>query len=102
MSKFGLFGKFTVEEHQREELVRILLEAAASMQDLEECENYVVHTSAQDPRAVYVHEVWTSENAHQASLQLEAAQTLIRHAKPIIKDVERVCPLIPQGGKGIS
>ncbi|WP_377866697.1 hypothetical protein [Bacillus sp. R86525] len=38
MSKFGLYGKFTVEESNRDVLVDILLEAAESMKSLDTCE----------------------------------------------------------------
>ncbi|WP_221563206.1 putative quinol monooxygenase [Alkalihalobacillus sp. TS-13] len=101
MSKFGLFGKFTVKEGLRNTLVDILLEAAESMQNLEECEIYLVNISDDEPNSVFVYEVWSNENAHKASLSLEATQTLIRRAKPIITGMERISTLKPMGGKGI-
>ena len=42
MSKFGLFGKFIVKDGERDTLVDILLEAAESMKNLDECEIYLV------------------------------------------------------------
>ncbi|GAB2571525.1 putative quinol monooxygenase [Gracilibacillus alcaliphilus] len=102
MNKFGLFGKFTTKEADRDRLVAILLEAAESMKDLEECEVYIVSASEDEPNAVYVYEVWADESTHQASLTLESTQTLIKHAKPIITGMERICTLEPKGGKGIS
>ena len=100
MSKFGLLGKFKVEESDRETLVEILLEAAESMVNLAECETYLVHVSNDDPNAVIVYEVWSNESAHQASLTLEATQTLIQRATPIIRGAERIYTLVPRGGKG--
>lgn len=102
MSKFSLFGKFTVQEGKRETMVEILLEAADSMRNLDECEVYLVNISENEPNAVYVYEVWSDENAHQASLTLEATQTLIKRAKPIITGMERISTLKTRGGKGIS
>lgn len=102
MSKFSLFGKFTVQEGKRDTMVDILIEAAESMQELEECEIYLVNTSESEPNCVYVYEVWSHEDAHQASLTTDATQTLINRAKPIITGMERISTLKTMGGKGIS
>ncbi|MDL4839416.1 putative quinol monooxygenase [Aquibacillus rhizosphaerae] len=102
MSKFSLFGKFTIQEGERDTMVDILLEAAESMKNLDECEIYLVNISESEPNSVYVYEVWSDEEAHQASLTLEATQTLIKRAKPIIVGIERINTLKTKGGKGIS
>ncbi|CAM3919398.1 putative quinol monooxygenase [Mesobacillus thioparans] len=102
MSKFSLLNKFLVQEGEKEKMVDILLEAAESMKDLDECEIYLVNISENEPSSVYVYEVWANEDAHQASLSLEATQTLISRAKPIITGIERISTLITKGGKGIS
>jgi quinol monooxygenase YgiN len=102
MSKFGLFGKLIAKDGERETLVDLLLNAAESMENLVDCELYVVNVSNDDPNAVFVYEVWKNKNAHQSSLSLEATQTFIQLAKPIIVGVERINTLIPIGGKGIS
>ncbi|WP_059170437.1 putative quinol monooxygenase [Bacillus sp. FJAT-27445] len=101
MSKFSLLNKFMVQEGEREKMVDILLEAAESMKNLDECEIYLVNISENEPSSVYVYEVWANENSHQASLSLEATQQLIRRAKPIITGMERISTLITKGGKGI-
>lgn len=101
MSKFSLFNKFTVQDGEKEKMVNYLLEAAESMKNLDECEIYLVNISKNEPSSVYVYEVWANEDAHQASLNLEATQTLISRAKPIITGIERISTLITKGGKGI-
>ncbi|MFD2445950.1 putative quinol monooxygenase [Bacillus sp. CGMCC 1.16607] len=102
MSKFSLFGKFIVQEGERDTLIEILLEAAESMKNLDDCEIYLVNISEDEPNSVYVYEVWSNKNAHQASLTLEATQILIKRAKPIITGMERISTLETRGGKGIS
>ncbi|WP_419880828.1 putative quinol monooxygenase [Peribacillus sp. B-H-3] len=102
MNKYSLLGKFTVQEGQRETLTDILLEAADSMMNLDECQIYLVNISEVELNAVYVYEVWSDEGAHQASLTLEATQTLIKRAKPIITGIERISTLKTVGGKGIQ
>ncbi|WP_019156349.1 putative quinol monooxygenase [Robertmurraya massiliosenegalensis] len=100
--KFSIFGKFLIKDGERDTMVQLLLEAAESMKDLEDCEVYIVSTAENEPDAVYVYEVWSEENAHQASLTLEATQTLIKRAKPIIVGMERISTLQAIGGKGIN
>jgi len=102
MSKYGLLGKFTVLEGKQKQMVDILLEAADSLKDLEDCENYQISITGQEPNAVYVYEVWNNKQAHQDSLSLESTQTLIRQAKPIITGMERICTLNTLGGKGLT
>ena len=102
MSKYSLFGKFTVQEGKRDTMVEILLEAAESMADFKECEVYLVNISPDEPNSVYVYEVWSNEEAHQGSLTLEATQKLIQRAKPIIAGMERISTLKTIGGKGVS
>ncbi|HEY2420532.1 MAG TPA: antibiotic biosynthesis monooxygenase family protein [Neobacillus sp.] len=102
MEKFGLFNKFIAKEGERDRLVNLLLAAANSMEDQDDCELYVVNISPEDANAVYVFEVWNNEKAHQASLSLAAAQALIQQAKPIIAGIERISSLLPKGGKGLT
>ncbi|WP_336769840.1 putative quinol monooxygenase [Bacillus bombysepticus] len=101
MSEFGLYGKFIVEQGNRDVLADILLEAAESMEALDSCEIYIVSTSDDEPNAIYIFEVWSNEEAHKASLTLESTQALIKRAKPLITGAERISTLCPRGGKGL-
>ncbi|WP_078551469.1 putative quinol monooxygenase [Bacillus alkalicellulosilyticus] len=101
MSTFGLFGKLVAVEGQRDMLANLLLEAASKLKEVEHCESYIVSLSEEDPNAVFVFEAWKDEQAHKASLSLEAIQQLIERAKPIIAGMERIQTLSPLGGKGI-
>ncbi|MFJ7637749.1 putative quinol monooxygenase [Peribacillus sp. NPDC097206] len=101
MSKYGLIGKFIVKDGERDAMVNILLEAAESLKSLDDCEIYLVNISEEEPNSVYVYEVWNDEGAHQASLGLEATQTLIKRAKPIMAGMERIGTLQTEGGKGL-
>ncbi|MFJ8260907.1 putative quinol monooxygenase [Rummeliibacillus sp. NPDC094406] len=81
---------------------RYYVGTAESLKNLDEYEIYLVNISEDDPNTVYVYEVRSNETAHQASLTLEATQTLIKRAKPIITGMERISTLTTKGGKGIS
>ncbi len=100
--KFGLYNKFTTIEGKRDVLVKILLEASKSMEELDDCLLYVVSLDGKNTNTVYVYEVWSDENTHRASLSMEASQTLIQKAKTIIVGMEKINTSIPIGGKGIS
>lgn len=91
-------------EGELDTLLEILLEAAAGMEKLADCEMYMVNISDSEPNSVfvYVYEVWSNENAHQASLGLEVTQKLIQRAKPFIAAIERIHTLQPIGGKGLT
>jgi quinol monooxygenase YgiN len=101
VEKFGIYGKLIAKEGERERLTTILLDAAESLRNLDECELYLVSVAPEDANSVYVYEVWASESAHQGSLTLESTQTLIQQAKPILAGMERISTLVPKGGKGI-
>ncbi len=101
MKKFGLYNKFTTVEGKRDVLVEILLEASKSMEELDDCLLYVVSVDDENSDSVYVYEVWSDENAHRASLSMEASQILIQKAKPIITGMKKINTTLPVGGKGI-
>ncbi|WP_338779869.1 putative quinol monooxygenase [Metabacillus sp. FJAT-52054] len=101
MDRFGLFGKLTAKEGHGAQLAAILLEASHAMKEVSGCELYVVSTAENEPDAVMVYEVWINEEAHKASLALEATQNLIMQAKPIIAGMERISTFNPLGGKGL-
>lgn len=100
MSKFGMYAKFSAKSGQRDALVEILLDAANSMQSVEECELYIVNVSDTEPDTVWVTEVWSHSEAHAASLTLEATRASIQRAMPLIAGVEAT-EITPLGGKGL-
>lgn len=100
MEKFGMYVKFTTQPGRQGEFVQLLLEAAAGMQAVKECELYIVGVSETEPETVWVTEVWNDAAAHQASLQNEEAKALIQRARPLIAAAEQI-RLRPLGGKGI-
>ena len=100
MNRFGMYAKFTAKSDQRDALVSILLEAAAPMQTVKECELYIVNVSDAEPDTVWVTEVWSDAEAHKASLALEETKALIQRAMPLIAGVEST-QIRPLGGKGL-
>ncbi|OKP99634.1 putative quinol monooxygenase [Paenibacillus sp. P46E] len=101
MSKFGMIAKFTAKPGERDALAAILLEAAAAIEQVHECELYIVNLSESEPDTLWVTEVWSHAEAHAASLQEESTRAAIQRAKPLIAGVEPN-RLIPLGGKGLG
>ncbi|MBW7455302.1 putative quinol monooxygenase [Paenibacillus sepulcri] len=100
MNQYGLYGKFTAQTGKRDELAKILLEAASQMDVIEDCLLYVINVTENKPETIWVTEVWTDAAAHQASLLGEEAQTLIALARPLIAGIEQI-QLQTLGGKGV-
>jgi len=100
MSRFGLYVKFTAKPGERDTLVGILLEGEDAMQAMEECELYIVNVSDTESDIIWVTEVWSSPEAHQASLDHEDTKASIARAMPLIAGVESTT-IRPVGGKGL-
>jgi quinol monooxygenase YgiN len=98
---YGLFGGFTAQPGQRDELARQLLRAARLLERNPDCLGYVVSTS-EEPDVVHVFEVWTDRQAHDASLENEEVRSLIQEARPLIAGISGQRQLAIQGGKGLG
>jgi quinol monooxygenase YgiN len=96
-----MYGKIIAQPGQRDALVAILLEAAATLPDAVGCELYIVNLSATEPDAVWVTEVWESAAAHAASLTREDVKAIIQRGRPLIAGGERI-EVVPVGGKGLA
>jgi quinol monooxygenase YgiN len=95
---YGLIGRISVEPGKRDELVAILLEGVSGMPG---CLSYVVAHDASDPDAIWVTEVWTSEDAHRASLGLPSVRDAIERGRPLIKGLGDRFETRPVGGHGL-
>jgi quinol monooxygenase YgiN len=102
VSRFGLVVSFQAQPGQGDALEALLLEAASSIEAEAACELYVVGRSVEDPDAVWVTEVWTSREAHAASLDDPSAAQLVGRARPLIAGVAERFELSVAGGKGLA
>ncbi len=101
MTRFGLVGSFQAQPGQGDALAHVLVQAAEALEANRDCELYVVSRSPDDADAVWVTEVWTSAEAHRASLEDETVRELIRQARPLIAGLGQRFELSPLGGKGL-
>ena len=96
---YGLIGKMTAVEGQRDALAAILLEG---LRDMPGNFSYIVAAASDEPNTLWITEVWTDAEAHKASLSLPSVQAAIGKGRPLIAGLERVAETAPLGGVGLS
>ena len=95
---YGLIGKIKSLPNQREELISILLEGVQSMPG---CLSYVVALDPTDADAIWITEVWDSQQSHQESLALPAVQQAISKGRHLIAGFGERFETSPIGGFGL-
>jgi len=96
---YGLIGKMRAVAGQRDALVAILLEGTGSMPG---CLSYVVALDPADADAIWITEVWDSEDSHKASLSLPAVREAISRGRPLIAGFDSHTVTTPVGGQGLA
>lgn len=96
---YGLIGKLLVVPGERTALMEILLENAG---DMPGCLSYIVAEDAADADAVWVTEVWESQEQHRASLSLPGVQQAIARGRPLIAGFGERFETRPIDGHGLS
>lgn len=96
---YGLIGKIKAVPGKRDELIAILVDGVAGMPG---CLSYVVSRDLGDEDALWVTEVWDSQDSHQASLSLPSVQEAIQRGRPLIAGFEQRVELEPVGGHGLD
>jgi quinol monooxygenase YgiN len=96
---YGLIGKITAVEGQRDSLAAILLAGTDAMPG---CLSYVVATDPADPNGLWVTEVWDSQESHRASLTLPAVKEAISKGRPLIAGFTNRTETVPLGGSGLA
>jgi quinol monooxygenase YgiN len=90
MGKYGQYVKFITHEGKRHELAKNLLEVADQMHKVAGCELYLIHLSAEDENTLWVTEIWSAKEAHQASLSMEENKEKIAASLALIKHVDKI------------
>jgi quinol monooxygenase YgiN len=95
---YGLIGKMTAVAGQRDALIAILLEGTA---DMPGCLSYVIAKDPADASAIWISEVWDSQDSHKASLSLASVKQAIARGKPLIAGFGERIVTEPVGGHGL-
>lgn len=95
---FGLIGKISVTDGNRENFVEILLDGTKIMPG---CLSYVIGKDLTDLNAVWVTEVWDDQDSHAASLKLPSVQAAIAKGRAMISSMDVIAKTEPVGGHGL-
>lgn len=96
---YGLIGKMTSVPGRRDELIAILLEGTVAMPG---CRSYIIAKDPADADAIWVTEVWDSQELHLASLKLPSVQQAIAKGRPLIAGFAERFETVPVGGHGLT
>jgi quinol monooxygenase YgiN len=96
---YGLIGMLKTVPGQRAALISILVEGVSNMPG---CLSYIVAQDLADPDAIWVTEVWDSQESHQASLSLPSVQQAIARGRPLIAGLGNRFETRPIGGHGLA
>lgn len=96
---YGLIGKMSTMPGQRDALAAILLDGTNAMPG---CLSYVVARDPADENALWITEVWDSQESHKASLSLPSVQAAIAKGRPMIAGFSNRVETVPLGGHGIQ
>jgi quinol monooxygenase YgiN len=91
--------RFTAQIGKGDALADLLMRAAEGLRNLQACRLYLVSRSPAEAETVWVTEVWTDREAHDASLRDERARALIAQALPLLAGPPEGTELRPVGGK---
>jgi quinol monooxygenase YgiN len=96
---YGLIGKIEVVAGERDALIDILIAGVAGMPG---CLSYIVAQDTTNEDAIWVTEVWASQESHQASLALPSVQHAIATGRPLIVGFGERFETVPIGGHGLT
>lgn len=96
---YGLIGKMNTAPGKRDELIAILLEGTGNMPG---CLSYVIAKDTAEDDAIWITEVWDSQESHQNSLTLTSVQDAIARGRPLIAGFGERFETVPVGGYGLS
>ncbi|MEQ8298919.1 MAG: putative quinol monooxygenase [Hyphomonas sp.] len=96
---YGLIGKFTSTDGDRERLAEILLNG---LRDMPGCLSYIVANDPADANALWITEAWDSADSHKASLDIPSVQAAIKEGRPLIVGMQRIAETTPLGGHGLT
>ena len=96
---YGLIARLTTVSGQRDALQAVLLENDGGMPG---CLSYIVAQDPTDADALWVTEVWDSQESHAASLKLPSVQQAIARGRPLIAGFSNRVVTTPVGGIGLE
>jgi quinol monooxygenase YgiN len=98
---YALLNKLTAKPGQRQSVVDILLESGELFDDNSDCHLYLVSESAQDDDAIWVVDLWTTQEAHEEALKVPELRPFVEKSLPLLEGMPEQIEIRPVGGKGL-
>lgn len=99
--RYAMHVRFQAKRGKGGALAAVLLEAAAALDQVDDCLLYVISRDPGDADVVFVTEAWTTQEAHDAALEDRVTRELIGRAMPLIEGRPQAASLRALGGKGV-
>jgi quinol monooxygenase YgiN len=96
---YGLIGQMIAVSNKRDELIEILLDGTKEMPGYFSC---VIAKDNKNNDALWITEVWFSQDSHAASLSLASVKAAIVKWKPLIAGFAQRFEPVPVGGSGLG
>jgi mannose-6-phosphate isomerase-like protein (cupin superfamily)/quinol monooxygenase YgiN len=100
MSKVGRYAKAVAKRGQADALADRLLKVAEALRAVPGCELYVINRSPDEPDAVWVTELWSSQAELDAALEA-TDEAQIREVLELTDGTFERIDLVPLGGVGV-
>jgi len=97
---YALINKLTAKPGQRDRVAQILIESGKLFDDNAACIISMVSESAQDANVLWVTDLWTSRDEHEAALKQPELRPFVEEALPLLEGMPEQIEIRPIGGKG--
>jgi quinol monooxygenase YgiN len=97
-ARYGLIGRIKAQPGRGDELAAILAADAGTMPG---CLSYIVAEDVSDRDTLWISEVWSSKDAHAASLKLPQVRAAIAKGRPLIAAFDTVAETKNASGPGL-
>ena len=105
MARVGRYVKMSAQPGQGEALAALMLQVAAGLSATPGCELYAINRAVEDPDAVWVTEVWTSQRALDDSLAVlrtGEGRARLGEVQALLAGAPERTDLQPLGGVGLG
>lgn len=98
---YSLINRMTAKDGKWDEVISILLESGKAFNDNPACELYLVYKDKEDPKVIWVEDVWTSQEAHSAAMNTPEMQAYVTKCIPLLECMPEQIHIELAGGKGL-
>jgi quinol monooxygenase YgiN len=96
---YALVNRLATKPGKRDEVLQHLLESGRAFDGNEACLLYLVASSVDEANAIWVVDLWTSEEAHAEALADPTLRPHVEATIPLLEAMPEQLPVDVEGGK---